>query len=787
MNREPFLRCLWDDLQDGHDSRLLKLVPKEMRRSARGASMDDEMLQYMSSLLCNCEDLELQCECSICLQNIEQGSLFLPQCNITKTALLSQVMAEFASDFDPERYSPGDISRVVTARHCEALRAQRSKRKAAHQVVNDAVRRRDRHMHQEAAKKKTQRIEGLRDSMGAEAFASMVQQQVEARRSKFANASLSSSTRPSHFGSSGLGPPGCCPQTWQWWQSTEGWVYRQGPPCPDPVVVAEHFVPKKGNLLASVLQTLNLRQRSEAQALLSGEAVDPVVLQVPLGRVAAFARIAAEWIDQQELKHTTTVSVKVDFDRAAGERVPRVHVTGKCGRPQELALLDAASLAAVMPGTFISGVRRLVTVNDRIVATTGKEKVALALPRPHDQFDVLLRGKRPPTSELPVGWDVTNAAVEADMHIIWNALPHSELRLSIVACEGADEAAANQKLIEHMTLHVAPAAQLVKEQQLLADYRQQRQAERRKAIWAIARWPFQKLYAGAGSLWKILKPILKAVRDYVLTPLKRGGAALLRKAWRAVSQAASWSWKKCVALIGEKCGQVLRFIGRAISKAAKWSRDDCFIPVAKKIGQALKTCWRVACKPTYDALKAATKNVGKKVSQALKTCWRVVGKPTCDAIKTAARKVGGKADQALRSSWRASCTAAKGSKKLTCKAWTAVGKPTCDFFKTTAKKGSDWWASEPLLRRAACSLAVRVKAASDSSMTAVQAFCRSAARATKTVSTPVGNTVAKAWAPVGAACGRARKACGTQWRRLFARQPVALARARRHDERHALS
>jgi len=418
-SREAFLRSAWEEIRalQGR-SRLAILLPRDTRKEL-AFSEEDCPMQYMSGQLCNFEDVVASpdCSCDICSGRVPGDALKLPAgCRATSKRLLMKVVSELSESFEPQRYSAGDIARLVVARHAEALLHRAQRRNNARAVVRVA----QVCMHRIAAGKRTTRIEAVRASMGDDAFTHMVQTQLDERRNK-AMSGLNANDAQ-------------WLQTSRWWQSDEGRQYWSGPPCPPSSLVADVLVRNRsiGLLRAS-------REGLVAPLVYSGrDSPGDVVVAVPPRSVARVAAALLDWnLSRQTFGHRCrcSASATVRFDAQSGERVPRVHIAG--GSASDLALLDAASLENLHSGDVLIGARRFVSVRGRVVAVTGREPVALALPRPHDQFDTVLRGPTPPTSKLPVGWDITDTAVQVNVRVSWSATPLSELSFVVVASEEA--------------------------------------------------------------------------------------------------------------------------------------------------------------------------------------------------------------------------------------------------------------------------------------------------------------------------------------------------------------
>jgi len=419
--RDVFARMLWHEMRaSGRSSILAILLPRKLRRMVK--DIPECPIEEILRCLDECDDVASieGCPCFVCTGAVV-AAWSLPPCAGTRRRLLMRAIADLTTAFDPNRYMPGDLGRLVAARYASALRARKVRRKAAlHDVHATRLR-----LLRQSSRKRTLRIEVLRDALGQVAFNAMVQEQLDRRR---------------HRGESGE-PTSRFAETERWWHSREGQQFSR-PPRPPP-----------GNLTKTVLSPCAVggrcsmfgagRAPRELRGLtwpLLGRGAEVVVLVPP--RVAARAALAAvQWLVQRRSfwnRCTCSASIKVDFDAAAGHRVPRVHIMSMSRGASHLALLDSASLENLRPGEFILSPTCFVQAAGRIVAVTGHESVAVALPRPHDQFDTLLRGPEPPSSSLPVGWDISDAATEVSLNISWwAATPFSSTTLTIMACDDA--------------------------------------------------------------------------------------------------------------------------------------------------------------------------------------------------------------------------------------------------------------------------------------------------------------------------------------------------------------
>ena len=162
--------------------------------------------------------------------------------------------------------------------------------------------------------KKTQRIEQLRDAMGTEAFAVMVDNQLWTRR----NRSVPNGGQE-------------WAQTLQWWHSEEGKKYWNGPPEPHYDLVRDVLLPSQ--------RGLHRNWFSKPQA-------SPVEksLEVPTALVSHLALRVTDWLQERQVNMFPSlscrcfVSGRVNFNREEGERVPSVHISCKEDCSDELIL-----------------------------------------------------------------------------------------------------------------------------------------------------------------------------------------------------------------------------------------------------------------------------------------------------------------------------------------------------------------------------------------------------------------------------------------------------------------
>eukprot|EP00429_Kryptoperidinium_foliaceum_P021117 CAMPEP_0176143972 /NCGR_PEP_ID=MMETSP0120_2-20121206/73287_1 /TAXON_ID=160619 /ORGANISM="Kryptoperidinium foliaceum, Strain CCMP 1326" /LENGTH=747 /DNA_ID=CAMNT_0017480307 /DNA_START=35 /DNA_END=2278 /DNA_ORIENTATION=- len=581
-NVDAFLRAAWEEVRATRGSMpLAVLVPKDIREEALAS--EDCPLQLMSGRLRDCEDVleEAACRCAICSGGLAHDAMAMPtDCTETRKRLLMRIVAELAADFDPGRYTPGalELSGIVGAKLSASRRERQGRRQAARRVVRAAwlVR------FHEASRKRCLRLDALRNSLGDAAFLQMVQDQVDRRRNKV---------------NDGMVPTDA--QLWQttrWWSSREGQRYHRGPPRPHPLLVAPELQRRSGGPPAE--------GGGPTAALLGGGAT--ATFRVPSSSVARFAAAAvASNMRLQGFMNRCLCSavVQVDFDAASGVRVPRVHVAAGRGEDDgdrngddddgdddALALLDAASLENLRPGDWLDSPRRLVRVRRRVIALTGEEQVALALPRPHDQFDTVLRGPTPPSSLLPVGWDITNVAGRVVLEFRWTAAPFTPLTVVVVAAEAwedGDEASTAARLQEELSRHheLAAGRLRVAESVLFGPARLLRVAGHlamrhcryagtvcADALSAVDR-RVDRLLAWLGRV--ALRPAWAwALRT--ADPALRAGRRCADFAWEHLRAAARSAWEASVDIassVWRRMDRFLEWLGRvALSPAWVWTR-----------------------------------------------------------------------------------------------------------------------------------------------------------------------------------------------------------------------
>mmetsp|Transcript_72755 Transcript_72755/g.204287 ORF Transcript_72755/g.204287 Transcript_72755/m.204287 type:complete len:685 (+) Transcript_72755:63-2117(+) len=534
---EAFLRNAWDEIAAARGPvPMAILLPKELRTQI--ATLGECPLQYMSGRLLDCEDVlaEPVCSCAICSGAVPRDAVSLPGgCSEGRHRLLMRVVAGVASEFDPELYTPGagELSGIVSARFAAARQRRKEQRASARRVVRAAWHVR----HLEASKKRTVRVETLRTSMGDTAFLEMVQEQLDRRRDKVAAGAVPAAS--------------LWQQTQRWWLSREGRRYHVGPTPPEPRLVAP--------VLRRALGGVGAGGTRLGAPLLPPTAV----FRMPARAVAGFAAGAIDWnLARQRGLHRCHCSarlwVKVDAD--AGQRVPRIHVAE--GHSESgLDMLDAAAMENLRTGDTVESPLRLVSLAGRVVALTGQESVALALPRPYDQFDTLLRGASPPTSVLPVGWDVTDVAERVVLFIRWTATPMASETLTLEICASEDGAWADGN-------ELAATARLHEE---LARYHAT-SAERMGALETILLWPFRTSLRCVASVTRFVRRSYAAFADAAapIAPFIRRCLEVLRAtlapaAARVAEPALQWA-TQIVERIAGVVSRGLRIMGDAAAR-----------------------------------------------------------------------------------------------------------------------------------------------------------------------------------------------------------------------------
>lgn len=558
-------------------------------------------------------------------------------------------MLNLARTFDPDLYSSGDIAWLIAARHRVACLERRAMRQAGWKCVRGAHIR----MHQLAARKKTVRIEGLRASMGDEAFARMVEQQQDARRHR------GLSGNESQFQAS-----------MRWWVSEEGSLYWHAPRLPPQSMVSCELMPPK-----KALGWASSQQQDLGRPLISGsEAEADVVIFVPPSKVARFAAAALDWNRSHgSVGHRcrSAASIEVAFDVAAGERVPRVHVAGV--DHDRITLMDAAALENLHSGDVIDDAQRLLSANGRVVALTGREAVGVALPRPHDQFDTQLRGEFPPTSLLPVGWDITDAASRIKLSMSWPAAPFSGLTLLIEARDEEEETPDSdvqtriENVLEPFFQTSAARFEAVSNTLLWAP----RQTSRLlRTVWHYVARALRQTFRVAQNIaeysWQCMRRVGEFAFDYVLMPVFNAARRVLTPCVRVVSDFGRW----CGRMVQQLCSEV-------------WARIQ---PYAASCRTAVETV-ASAVGDTLDSL-------GRCVSQSIADM--------CSGIWSGCQWVGGQisALNDVVSAWWASDPLPRRIMDLGLDMVdglvtfvTDVGRNTCDAIV-------QWWVAQPLPRRA---------------------------------------------------------------------------------------
>jgi len=454
--------------------------------------------------------------------------------------------------------------------------------------------------HREASRKKTIRIEALRSSMGREAFDEMVDRQLTRRRNRIHDAGgpepLSSQWQ----------------QTQRWWQSPEGRMYWRGPKEPPSGLVKDALEWEPSGLSARAWAWIRSALRGPAT-------VERIELGVPPQSVARWAATAANWsLGQQVGGHRCRCSVvlALAFNVAAGERVPRMYVTGGV-RFGSMKLLDAASLQCPHGGETLRSVRRLVEVGGRVVALTGREAVALALPRPHDTYDAVLRGRRPATSRLPVGWDVTEAAASAEVRVAWSS---AELHVTLVGSDSVQDAEVFAQLARALELHHAASNDL---------FLERTRHRRRLVSWA---WHACAKTGRGGWVW-ILRPSWECIQG-----LARAALPHLRHAWQVVRSWLleagcawlRWAYAELYTRLLLPAAERLRWAGaelceRLVLPAGRWvgqlRRHACalLMPPLRRTSQRLADSW-VAAMQTLE--RRVWQPMGRLLGAAVEACAR---------------------------------------------------------------------------------------------------------------------------------------------------------------------
>ncbi|CAE7777834.1 unnamed protein product [Symbiodinium pilosum] len=571
MNRQEFLEGTLQEIKEhvaqGRATRLLVLLPEKMRNASIMSKSCDVDLELLDEGLKACEAVSVECLCCICQQTLPCDALDMPEdhrCFNSKSQILKRLLAKLVDKFDPFDYDHGDITRLVVARHAQACQMQAEKRRKVRETISANRRLELRAMLRAASRKKTLRIERLRDSMGQEAFSEMVESQLWQRRHRA-------------YGDEGSR---LWDQAEDWWYSDEATAYREGPPEPQQELVKDVLLPQQ-----SLLHPWRfLRPPQDPGANLARVDVELRVSRQTLPKLLlkAMDRILAHQLP--DLPFKCFMQASVDFCRDEGERVPSVHITSKRGRPDELVLLDAASLDNLRPGDIVVP-RRILEVNGRVLGTVGWEDVALALPRPYDMFDAQLRGPNiQSSSKLAVAWDLTNCLATAQIQVVWPGSPH----VLVVNLQGSSEDCmtsedATNRLIAELDRHRRMSCQYLRHLRLRAQAWEQRKAAVTRCLLAVAR-PCQQLL---GAIWRSCRRLGIMLKDRVWDPCLHGlraFASMANRAWSLAEPARRW------------CHDLLEYLGacsaRVCSHSLQWLWSSAS-ELASSIWEMVQRCSRV--------------------------------------------------------------------------------------------------------------------------------------------------------------------------------------------------
>eukprot|EP00439_Symbiodinium_sp_Y106_P032226 s5583_g3.t2 len=697
MTRQQFLqwavREIRAHVKKGRATRLLVLLPEKSRITAiRSRSCDVDMEDFEEGLKA-CAEVSLECRCCICAQNLPSDASAMPACHRcfnTKGQMLMRIMADLAEEFNPNLYTFGDITRIVVARHAAACRSQAEKRKQVRAVIVKNRRREQIALHQEASRKRTLRIESLRDAMGAEAFSDMVESQQWTRRNRAGHHNQWS-------------------QTCAWWWSQEGEAYRQGPPLPRPDLVLDNLLPCRSRL-ADPLQRVLHCLTPQTQVARAASVMELVVRKDALAQLLARAadRVMAQQLP--DLKFKSFVCATVDFTRDEGERVPCVHIASKTGRPDELVLLDAASLDNLRPGDVVIP-RRLLEVNGRILGTVGWEDVALALPRPHDMFDVQLRGRRPKSSKLPVAWDLTNRLDAAEMHVVWPGSP----QVLVIHLRGSTEGGATLDDAAH---------------RLFAELDHHRSLS----------LPLLQLRRQRAQAWDRRRDaVANAVSRGLVQPGRRLLVAISRAARRLALLLQDRVWNPCAARL------------RQLAIRA-WSMAE---PICRQCTSTLKRAFSRLHGAVRRLLRWSYRITSETASGIRQWCMRYASafarrlRPYLTASQEAVRRMGSRCRVALRDSWDST------------EPWRSAGHRTLTRRWAQLRGGvsslGHWWACRPWPQRVAGFVASRARASWEMMyQQALEPLGRSCCRLSAKVSSAAGK-VCKRLCPQGVRMARVRR------------------------------
>lgn len=661
----------------------------------------------MADCLKECQLTHRGCDCTTCKGlPLEAGALALPACSITRKHILRQVVADAAAEFDTSKYACasfddqaiGNFSGLMYARFMEQLQQRTRQRRAAAQLVWHAKRQ----AWAGGAQKRNIRIEGLRSQIGPTAFREMVEVQQAARRNKGA---------VHRIGGERL------QRALTWWNSAEAMPYRRGllPPAAD--VVCPNLAWEGGDGLPGSPPPPNMLHRA-ARWLLAvcvfRSQKQPVTVSVDVA-CSAIAKVAVAvanagtdmrtGVDASGLRVPCRckASITFDFDAKCGDRAARVHVAR--GEAADAVLLDAASLDAVCPGDVLWASRRLTHVQDRVVSITGYEPVAVCLPRPHDEFDSILRGAVPPTTLLPTGWDITERVSEVQLRFSWPTAGRDHMaciQIRRAADESAvavvEEESAIRLILEALDAHRASARTAVQFRSLRRQ--RQRQVLDRHAQMALAPFRFvasHVAYPFLQEAWKASRFAFFACRAALAAAKRRIGFPLARRLDHHFQEALAVLRSSCAwasdCLLVPLAGEAMR------CRSALWTAVYEF---AGRIGPPLHSHWSGLCSliqrthqtvvlPSVQCLGAVRLRANKE-AMALRRQLGSVARSMCEkALSPVARNTSSACVRSARLAWKLTF------KLIDCLQPASVS--LVESLRNEFDSCSRWWSCQPLPRR----------------------------------------------------------------------------------------
>lgn len=522
-------------------------------------------------------------------------------------------------------------------------------------------------------------------------------------------------------------------------------------------------------------------------------------------------------------------SVTFVLDAFAGERVPRVNVAQ--GAQGTAVLMDAASLDAIPTGATLRCTQCLTTVANRVVAITGSEPVALCLPRPHDEFDTMLRGAVPPCSLLPVGWDITDRAAVVEVSIVFPAAPHSRIRLFITGTHSSDvseTAQATERICAAVDSHFLAAGA----RQLLHIARAQRRLAAMRRMIGPLKHACEFVYHQAAQ------PITIALRRALRLCLARMQELVFSVHERLVQPTGRWMHQHCQMTYNcfrnacsRLCASLQTFNGHIASAMRyMWHSIAPHVGMVSRqtaltLQQAFHGAKRMASQlhdslliPLVDWARRYLSPIADQYSAVIADAWHALRgfsswvctqaaltlQQACDG----ARRVASQLRDSLliplvqRARRMGDATWARVSLAL-CSAARCVGR-LCRQCVVVGDAGARRLISTPAVQRIAAASG-RCRRAVARQTAAAADCCRRAAQQTTAVAGRCGRSMmqltVRYTCPLRVRADAASRKMGNCWRvavrkcrewrrvtpRVDARSAVHMARPRRFDDRHALS